>query len=47
MDDLIIPSRTEEEGVNKLCEVLSIASEHGLNSLNWKNIVFSRKESNI
>jgi len=42
MDDLIIPSRTEEEGANKLCEVLSTAGEYGLN-VNWEKCRFLEK----
>lgn len=46
MDDLIIPSRTEKEGANKLSEVLLTASEHGLN-INWKKCRFLEKKLSI
>lgn len=39
MDDLIIPSRTKEEGMRKLSDVLSTAGEHGL-QINWKKCRF-------
>lgn len=39
MDDLIIPSRDESEGINNLREVLLTASEYGLN-INWKKCRF-------
>lgn len=39
MDDIIIPSRTEEEGIEKLKMVLQVAGEYGL-KLKWKKCQF-------
>lgn len=35
LDDLIIPARTDEESIEKLQQVLDVASRHGL-VINWK-----------
>lgn len=42
LDDLIIPSRDEKEGVRKLRNVLTVASDHGLN-INWSKCHFLEK----
>lgn len=43
LDDLIIPSKTEEEGINKLEKVLERAEEFGL-EFNWKKCHFLKKK---
>ena len=35
IDDLIIPAKNEEENLDKLQEVLELASKHGL-TINWE-----------
>lgn len=43
LDDLIIPSKTEEDGLDKLRKVLIRAEEYGLR-FNWKKCQFMKKE---
>lgn len=43
MDNLIIPSRTEKERVENLCEILSTASEYEL-EINWKKCQFLERK---
>ncbi|KAJ8729020.1 hypothetical protein PYW07_006716 [Mythimna separata] len=45
IDDIIIPAKDEEQGVQRLKEVLSVASEYGL-QINWKkaNLICSEIE---
>lgn len=43
LDDLIVPSHTEKEGLERLRKVLSTASEHGLN-VRWKKCQFLQQQ---
>lgn len=43
MDDIIIPSKTEEEGLEKLQRVLQVASEYGL-EFNFKKCQFLKQQ---
>lgn len=43
MDDIIIPSQTEEDGLEKLKRVLKVASEYGLN-IKWKKCDMLRRK---
>lgn len=43
MDDIIIPSQTEEDGLQKLKVVLQVASEYGLN-IKWKKCELLRRK---
>ncbi|GFU64345.1 transposon Tf2-9 polyprotein [Trichonephila clavipes] len=45
MDDLVIPAKDEKEGLEKLREVLEVASKYGL-EMKFKN-VNSKKKSRI
>ncbi|GBP06801.1 Retrovirus-related Pol polyprotein from transposon 297 [Eumeta japonica] len=46
MDDVIIPSRDEEEGIERLKMVLSVAEENGLR-VRWKKCQFLQRKVNF